>query len=117
MLGNYDPTVYDNEAWALFVIASLVQVVILLNLLIAVISNTFQRVVDDEIRHTYQERCQIIHDMHVFFGSFYNLFAKPDPNDLPFIAFEEQDTRFGWVPSIMPQNTPASEEENETTLD
>ena len=67
LLGEFDEAQYVNDwAFVMFVVFTLVGVIILLNLLIAVISNTFDEVQSSIDAHHLRTKAQILQDLSGF---------------------------------------------------
>lgn len=67
------------------------QVVIMLNLLIAIISATFDRVCSDQIQYTYKERASLILDLYSGLLKFKKV--DEDHTNLLFIAYEDPENK------------------------
>jgi len=59
-LGEFGLDNLDAYGWVLFISAATFNLVILLNLVIAIISDVFTRVLESQIRSFYKERCDLI---------------------------------------------------------
>ena len=59
-LGDFDTDDFDEWNWIIFLFASILEVVVMLNLLIAIISATFERVASQEFLYTYKELAAMI---------------------------------------------------------
>ena len=64
-LGDFDYGSYDGSgqavlSWLFFILATLVNCVVMLNLLIAVVSKTFADVLGTKVENTFKERAVII---------------------------------------------------------
>jgi hypothetical protein len=64
-LGEFSIDNFDGFAWILFAIATLVNMIVMLNLLVAIISSTYARVIGDQIEQAYKERVSLIHDIQM----------------------------------------------------
>lgn len=89
MLGDWDTGNFDWFSWVLFITASMLEMIIMLNLLIAIISATFERVTAEQIAYTYSERVSLIADMYSLAGNVYG--SKKDDCNLLFIAHEDPE--------------------------
>lgn len=47
---------YDNFGWFIFFLATVFNLIIMLNLLLAIIADTFGRIIGDRNKHMYRER-------------------------------------------------------------
>ena len=91
MLGDWDTGNFDWFSWMLFITASMLEMVIMLNLLIAIISATFERVTAEQISYTYSERVSLIADMYSLAGSMFSSHGQ-DCN-LLFVAYEDPENQ------------------------
>lgn len=57
---NYDTSGQTFLSWFFFILATVVNCIVMLNLLIAVVSETFATVLDTKDENTYKERAGII---------------------------------------------------------
>jgi len=55
-IGDYDISGFDIAGYILFVMATMLEVIILLNVLIAIVSNSYQKIQDDEVLYTFFTR-------------------------------------------------------------
>jgi hypothetical protein len=62
-LGEFMVDDFDGFTWIVFAIATLINLIVMLNLLIAIISSTYERVVGDQIEQAYKERVSLICDI------------------------------------------------------
>jgi hypothetical protein len=60
MIGASDTSGYDPNEWAIFIVAALLIMVLLMNLLIAIISDTFEEVMANITTSSYLQLCDII---------------------------------------------------------
>ena len=58
--GDFDTEGYDTTKWVLFVIATIFLPLMLLNLLIAIVSDTFDRVYSNRVSSDYKELASLI---------------------------------------------------------
>lgn len=102
--GDYDTTDFDISATILFIIATMLEIVVLMNVLIAIVSNSYQKVQDDEVLYTYFTRTQMCKEWQYFLGRLYFGVGTPDIADLLFFSAEEEDIKFNdWLsPSTIP---------------
>lgn len=69
-------------------------------MLIAIVSNSYQKIQDDEVLYTFFQRAQMIKEWQYFLGRIYFAGAKNDPADLMFFAAEEEDIKTNkWLSS------------------
>jgi len=86
MLGEFDTNEFGKKdvwlVWILFILASIFLIVIMLNLLIAIISATFEGVQDNAVNNMYKELASLIDDNDWLTSASdskkYLLIAKPD---------------------------------------
>ena len=82
--GNIDLAHYREIDWVIFVLCCVFNIIVLLNLLIAIISETYTRIADQSIQNSYKEKAiQISMLQDTLLGSFKD---PADPNELVFIA-------------------------------
>jgi len=60
MLGDFDVGKYKSNTWAVFGVASVLMSVIMINLLIAIISDQFDMVMADIQASSYKQLCEIL---------------------------------------------------------
>ena len=101
-MGDWDTDSLDNWSWVIFIFASVMQVVVMLNLLIAIISATFERVVSKGVLYSYKEITSMVQDYQNVRGSLYlNKHPKQE-----FLFFAVPDNNFAqgcnWLPNIIP---------------
>ena len=85
-LGEFDPNLefYREQDWIVFLLCCIFNIIVLLNLLIAIISETFTKISDRQVANGYQEKSRQISMMQdQLLGQ--RKFKK-DPNELAFIA-------------------------------
>jgi hypothetical protein len=66
-LGEFNYDDYDDSgngtlAWVIFLVSTLLNCVVMLNLLIAIVSETFAAVLNEKIENSYREKASIIQD-------------------------------------------------------
>jgi hypothetical protein len=66
-LGEFNYDDFDDSgngtlAWVIFIVSTLINCVVMLNLLIAIVSETFAIVVNEKIENSYREKASIIHE-------------------------------------------------------
>ena len=82
--GNIDLAHYREIDWVIFVLCCVFNIIVLLNLLIAIISETYTRIAEQSIQNSYKEKAiQISMLQDTLLGSFKD---PADPNELVFIA-------------------------------
>ena len=59
--GDFDPDGYTTTEWLMFLLASIIMPLILLNLLISIISDTYGRVQENSVASDYLEKTVITH--------------------------------------------------------
>ena len=106
LLGNFETEAFDAYGWILFITASVIEIVVLLNLLIAIISDTFARVCTDQIQYTYKERVSLIADIYSLIGTF----KDHETSNLLFFAREDPDNKEA-VPDEMDNEVDTMEEQ------
>ena len=75
---------YDNLDWFVFILLCIFNIIVLLNLLIAIISETFTKISDTQTEHRYKEKTsQMTYVMDTFYGSHMRV---SDPTEFVFIA-------------------------------
>ena len=88
MLGDFDPNVefYEENDWVVFFICTIFNIILLLNLLIAIISQTFENISETALETGYKEKViqMCIMQDTVFGMMLWN--QKDDPVELAFIA-------------------------------
>ena len=85
-MGEFDANLdfYREEDWLVFLLCCLFNIIVLLNLLIAIISETYTNINDLKIPYTYKEKAvQISMMQDMLLGQFKK---REDPNELVFIA-------------------------------
>lgn len=85
-LGEFDENLdfYREEDWLVFLLCCLFNIIVLLNLLIAIISETYTRIADLKTQNSYKEKAvQISMMQDMLLGQFKK---TEDPNELVFIA-------------------------------
>lgn len=85
-LGEFDDNLefYREEDWLVFLLCCLFNIIVLLNLLIAIISETYTRIADLKTQNSYKEKAvQISMMQDMLLGQFKK---TEDPNELVFIA-------------------------------
>ena len=84
----------DYVAWALFFFCALFNLIVMLNLLIAIISDTYGKVASTQEEFALKERAGVVSDLRDF--SFFRRFVKPkDPRNYLFIAINEEAEKLG----------------------
>ena len=89
--GNYvmDGFEEDSIGWILFFLCTLFNMIVMLNLLIAIISETYNRVNQTKQQYALRERAGVVSDLRSF--RYYKKFVKRgDPKNSLLIAIEEQ---------------------------
>ena len=66
-LGEFNYDDFDDSgngtlAWVIFFVSTLINCVVMLNLLIAIVSETFAAVLNEKIENSYREKASIIQD-------------------------------------------------------
>lgn len=74
--GTFDTTVYDGFTWVIFLLANILEVIILLNLLIAVISNSFAAIDEKSTIYGFKQRVELI----------FNFYSAFSPSETPIEA-------------------------------
>ena len=74
-----------------FLFATIIEVIVLLNVLIAIVSNSYQRVADDEIIYTYKERAAMVNEWQNIVGRIFNKTGYRNNNKLMFYALQDED--------------------------
>ena len=88
-LGDFALDDLDLYGWILFIFATIVNLIVMLNLLIAIISSTYERVIGDQIEYAYKERVSLIADIQLLTYNFGRLFKhKHSETKLLFFAWE-----------------------------
>jgi hypothetical protein len=64
-LGEFNFDDFDGFTWVIFVFATMFNFIVMLNLLIAIISSTYERVIGDQIEQAYKERVSLICDIQM----------------------------------------------------
>ena len=87
-LGEFDPLELDSYSdgqWLVFILCVIFNIILLLNLLIAIISETYERVSRTRIPTAYKEKAQNIGQMQ---DTIFGLRRKKqvDPNERIFVA-------------------------------
>ena len=86
-LGDFsilDPNTLRTEDWIVFVLCTFLLLILMLNLLIAVISDTFSRVTQNQVEYSYKEKAILVTGMQDTLK--YWLTAKVDHNERLFIS-------------------------------
>ena len=82
--GQINLTHFREIDWVMFVLCCVFNIIVLLNLLIAIISATYTRIAEQSIQNSYKEKTiQISMMQDTLLGHFKN---QEDPNELVFIA-------------------------------
>lgn len=82
----------DALGQLLFVLCIVVLTILMLNILIAIVSDSFQKVLDDEVVYTFSERCAMIREYQILLGDLYfKIESDPSASDLLFFACEDED--------------------------
>jgi hypothetical protein len=90
---------FDDWTFGIFVIASLLEVIVMLNVLIAIVSNAFQRVADNEVIYTYRERCVMINEWQFALGRLYFWGESRSSSEMLFFAVHDEDVESDtWFP-------------------
>lgn len=94
--GTFDTTGYDPFTWFIFFVASVLELIILLNLLIAIISDSFANVQSNAVKFTYKQRAETIHNFY--------LVTRPEelptPSDRLFVAIRNEYIKSeSWLPA------------------
>lgn len=93
--GEFETTGFSGVTWIVFVIGNILNLIILLNLLIAIISNSFARVDENKIRFTYKTRAELIYNYYL--STWMN--TKSNPSELLFFALpNERIVSESWLP-------------------
>jgi len=74
-IGDFDASEFDTFTWFCFFAATIIEIIIMMNLLIAIVGDTFQRVQNHVIVYIYRARCEIIDD-------YYKINLKGETKDL-----------------------------------
>ena len=82
-LGDFDTEAFGTVgvplAWVLFVFCTIFNMIVMLNLLIAIISTSYEKVRDNEDKAAYQEMVMLIDENLFLIPSYFlNHFAVPD---------------------------------------
>ena len=95
MMGNWNLGESSLLAIFLFVAATILEVVVMLNLLIAIVSGTFQKVTDNSVQYSYKEKVSLINDIYDSFEIFSCLKIKvyQDKNELMLLVKELEKKR------------------------
>ena len=86
-LGDFsiiDPPTLRTEDWIIFVLCTFLLLILMLNLLIAVISDTYSRVTQNQVEYSYKEKAILVTGMQDTLK--YCLKAKIDHNERLFIT-------------------------------
>ena len=75
---------FDENDWAIFMLCALFNVVLLLNLLIAIIGQTFNQISSSQDEQSYKEKAFIVSQMQNTFKWF--VYINPKHNERIFIA-------------------------------
>jgi len=70
MIGATDTNNYNANEWLIFVVASLLVMILLMNLLIAIISDTFEEVMSNIETSSYMQLCEIVLEQEMFYSYF-----------------------------------------------
>ena len=76
-------------AWILFFCCALFNLIIMLNLLIAIISDTYSKVASTQEEYALKERAGVVSDLRDF-AVFRKFVTMPDPRNYLFIAINEE---------------------------
>ena len=88
-MGEFDDNLefYRESDWLVFFICCIFNIILLLNLLIAIISETFARIAESAKANSYKEKALQIEEMQdSIFGLFRKYRTYTDPNELLFVA-------------------------------
>ena len=88
-MGEFDGNMefYRESDWLVFFLCCIFNIILLLNLLIAIISETFAKISESAIANSYKEKTLQMEEMQdSIFGLFRRFKTRPDPNELLFIA-------------------------------
>ena len=87
-LGEFGDNVgfYRESDWLVFFIAIMFNIILLLNLLIAIISETFAAVAEKAVQNSFKEKVAQIQEMQVSIFGFIGQKADVDSNTLLFLA-------------------------------
>lgn len=117
MLGEFSFDDFDEFTWIFFFLATLVNFIVMCNLLIAIISSTYERVISDQIEQAYKERVSLICDIQMISYSFQKLFrVKFDTKKLLFLAWEDPENDDA-IPDYIEDSIDSKQEMAERTLD
>ena len=79
----------DTLVWGLFFLCSIINLTVMLNLLIAIISDTYEQVASTKEEYALKERAGVVADLRDF--AFFRWFVKPkDQRNFLFIAINEE---------------------------
>ena len=79
----------DAIAWVIFFLCAIFNLIVMLNLLIAIISETYDRVNQTKQQYALKERAGVVSDVRSF--AFFRKFIKiKDPRNFLFIAINEE---------------------------
>ena len=88
-LGDFDSNLefYREGDWLIFFLCCIFNIILLLNLLIAIISETFATISESSTANSYKEKVLQMEEMQdTIFGLYRRWKNKPDFNELLFIA-------------------------------
>merc|ERR1712176_149490 len=78
----------DRVAWAIFFLCAVLNLIVMLNLLIAIISDTYAKVAATQEEYALKERAGVVADLRDF--AFFRRFVEiKDPRNCLFIAINE----------------------------
>jgi hypothetical protein len=60
VMGDFDDSSNGTLSWIVFLLATMLNLIIMLNLLIAIVSETFTNVLERKIENSYREKAAII---------------------------------------------------------
>ena len=93
-MGEFDMEGFEdnNLAWVLFFLCALFNLIVMLNLLIAIISDTYSKVASTQEEFALKEKAGVVSDLRDF-AFFRKLIPAKDPRNYLFIAIKEEAER------------------------
>ena len=86
-LGEFEDNLdkYREDQWFVFILSAIFNIILLMNLIIAIISETYERVSSTRVESTYKEKVQ---NMCMMFDTIFGMKSKTiqDPNERIFVA-------------------------------
>lgn len=88
-LGEFGLDSLDNWGWLMFILASLFNLVVMLNLLIAIISSTYERVMTAQTEYSFKERVSLYCDVYLITKYYKMIRRTEESRQMMLMAWED----------------------------